>query len=70
MITLGAASKFFKGMLNPFTVKVAQSLAKVPLFSGIAFRAVVCLFFLSFSTFFVSHSFFQMKKDPKTNVLS
>ncbi len=69
MITLGAASGFFGGMLNPFTVGVAQSLADVPLFSGIGFRAVVYIFVLSFAIFYVSRYAFKVKKNPQASVI-
>lgn len=69
MITLGAASGFFGGMLNPFTVGVAQSLADVPLFSGIGFRAVVYVFVLSFAIFYVSRYAFKVKKNPQASVI-
>jgi len=35
------------GPLNPFNVGIAQSLAELPLFSGMAFRIVVCLIALA-----------------------
>jgi len=69
MITLGAASGFFGGMLNPFTVGVAQSLADVPLFSGIGFRAVVFVFVLGFAIFYVSRYAFKVKKNPQASVI-
>ena len=34
MVILGAASGFSGGMLNPFTVGVAQTVAELPMFSG------------------------------------
>lgn len=34
MVILGAASGFIGGMLNPFTVGVAQKVAELPMFSG------------------------------------
>lgn len=65
MITLGAASGFFGGMLNPFTVGVAQSLAEVPLFSGIGFRFVVYIFVLAFAIWYVSRYAFKVKQNPE-----
>lgn len=69
MITLGAASGFFGGMLNPFTVGVAQSLAEVPLFSGIGFRFVVYIFVLSFAIWYVSRYAFKVKNNPEKSVI-
>ncbi|WP_232696026.1 YfcC family protein [Brevibacillus daliensis] len=69
MITLGAASGFFGGMLNPFTVGVAQSLAEVPLFSGIGFRFVVYLFVLVFAIWYVSRYANKVKQNPANSVI-
>ncbi|MGE7854901.1 YfcC family protein [Bacillus sp. NPDC094064] len=69
MITLGAASGFFGGMLNPFTVGVAQSLAEVPLFSGIGFRVVVYFFVLSFAIWYVSRYAFKVKRNPEKSII-
>lgn len=41
MVILGAASGFLGGMLNPFTVGVAQSVAELPMFSGWGLRTVI-----------------------------
>jgi uncharacterized ion transporter superfamily protein YfcC len=38
MLSTGAAIGFSGGMANPFTVGVAQSIAELPLFSGLVFR--------------------------------
>ncbi len=38
MLTVGAGVGFSGGMLNPFTVGVAQSIAELPLFSGLVLR--------------------------------
>ncbi|MDR3331748.1 MAG: AbgT family transporter [Synergistaceae bacterium] len=40
MMSTGAAIGFSSGVMNPFTVGVAQSIAELPMFSGIAFRLV------------------------------
>lgn len=47
MIILGAASGFIGGMLNPFTVGVAQSVAELPMFSGWGLRTIIYLFILT-----------------------
>ena len=39
MVILGAASGFSGGMLNPFTVGVAQTVAELPMFSGWGLRS-------------------------------
>jgi len=46
MVILGAASGFIGGMLNPFTVGVAQTVAELPMFSGWGLRTIIYLFIL------------------------
>ena len=43
MVTFGAAIGFSSGFLNPFTVGVAQKIAELPTFSGMALRVAVWL---------------------------
>lgn len=70
MITLGAASGFIGGMLNPFTVGVAQSIAEVPLFSGLVFRTCVYVAILSFGIWYVMRYAYKVKKDPQQSVVA
>ncbi len=46
MIALGAAVGFTAGILNPFNVGVAQDIAELPLFSGMAYRFVILIVLL------------------------
>ena len=46
MIALGAAVGFTAGILNPFNVGVAQDIAELPLFSGMAYRIVILVILL------------------------
>ncbi|WLR51715.1 Na+/H+ antiporter NhaC family protein [Bacillus tianshenii] len=69
MISLGAASGFIGGMMNPFTVGVAQSIAQLPLFSGIGFRFVVYLFILSFAMWYVTRYAMKVKQNPENSVM-
>lgn len=46
MVILGAASGFMGGMLNPFTVGVAQTVAELPMFSGWGLRSIIYIFIL------------------------
>jgi len=69
MITMGAASGFMGGMLNPFTVGIAQSLAELPLFSGLGFRAVVYVFVLGFAIWYVMRYAYKVKADPSKSVV-
>lgn len=62
MISLGAASGFIGGMMNPFTVGVAQGIAEIPIFSGFAFRAIVYIFILSAGIMYVMRYASKVKK--------
>lgn len=44
MLSTGAAIGFSSGLANPFTVGVAQSIAELPLFSGLQFRIIGYVF--------------------------
>lgn len=69
MITLGVASGFIGGMMNPFTVGVAQEIAEVPLFSGLTFRLCVYIVILLLGIWYVSRYAFKVKKDPSKSVI-
>ncbi|MCM3705641.1 MULTISPECIES: YfcC family protein [Cytobacillus] len=69
MISIGAASGFIGGMMNPFTVGVAQSIAEVPLFSGIGFRFAVYIFILSLAIFYVMRYAAKVKNNPEKGVM-
>lgn len=46
VVILGAGSGFMGGMINPFTVGVAQKVAELPLFSGWGLRTIIYIFIL------------------------
>lgn len=69
MVSLGAAAGFTGGMLNPFTVGVAQTIAEVQLFSGIGFRFAVYLVVLAFAIWYVMRYAEKVKKDPSKSVI-
>ncbi|MFB1083064.1 YfcC family protein [Jeotgalibacillus sp. JSM ZJ347] len=70
MVSLGAASGFIGGMLNPFTVGIAQGIAEVPIFSGFGFRFVVYIFILSVAIFYVMRYARKVKNDPSRSVIA
>lgn len=69
MVSIGAASGFIGGMLNPFTVGVAQEIAQVKLFSGIEFRAVVYIFILIVAITYVMRYAQKIQRDPKKSIM-
>ncbi|WP_211655073.1 YfcC family protein [Planococcus alpniumensis] len=69
MVSLGAASGFIGGMLNPFTVGIAQGIAELQIFSGIGFRFGAYIFFLSFAIWYVMRYAAKVKKDPTQSII-
>ena len=56
---------FSSAMLNTFTVGVAQSIAELPLFSGIGYRTIVWLITTTVGTIFMMLYASKLKKNPK-----
>ncbi|MBE1556549.1 YfcC family protein [Sporosarcina limicola] len=69
MVSTGAASGFIGGMMNPFTVGVAQGIAEIPLFSGFLFRSVVYVFVLSIAILYVTHYAKKVKADKRNSII-
>ncbi|WP_411841905.1 YfcC family protein [Salinicoccus sp. HZC-1] len=69
MVTLGAASGFIGGMLNPFTVGIAQEIAELTIFSGWEFRSVVYIFVLGAAVWYVMHYAKKVKKNPESSLI-
>lgn len=65
MISLGAAAGFTGGMLNPFTVGIAQTIAEVPVFSAFGYRLAVYAAMLGFSIFM---SCVMLNKSKRTRI--
>lgn len=69
MIALGAGIGFLGGMINPFTVGIAQKIAEVKLFSGWEFRTVVYLLVLVSGIAYVMMYARKVKRDPSKSLL-
>lgn len=69
MITMGAASGFTAGLLNPFNVGVAQAIAEVPMFSGIGFRVVILVVLLIADSAYIIWYAKRVKKDPSKSII-
>ncbi|MEG0291578.1 MAG: AbgT family transporter [Anaerovoracaceae bacterium] len=64
MVLCGAGAGFAGAFMNPFTVGVAQGIAGLPLFSGMAFRAAMYGVLLVLTIGFVFRYAKKVKKDP------
>lgn len=64
---LGAAAGFAGSIFNPFTVGIAQSIAELPLYSGIEYRLVIWVISTSAMITFVMLHAARVKRDPMSS---
>ena len=69
MIAMGAASGFTAGFMNAFNVGVAQSIAELPMFSGMAYRIVILIVLLIADALYIIHYDKKVKADPTKSIL-
>lgn len=69
MIALGAGIGFTSGIMNPFSVGVAQSIAGVPLFSGIELRIVLFIVLWIATSFLLVRYANRVKEDPTKSIV-
>ncbi len=70
MITLGAACGFTAGLLNPFNVGIAQSIAEVSLFSGLWLRAILLVCLLVVTNLYIVRYARKIKSNPNLSIVS
>ncbi len=70
MITLGAACGFNSGLMNPFSVGVAQGIAELPLFSGIGMRICIFVVLLIITAIYIIRYAEKVKKDSSKSVVA
>jgi uncharacterized ion transporter superfamily protein YfcC len=61
---LGAAAGFAGSIFNPFTVGIAQSIAELPLYSGIEYRLIIWVISTAVMITFVMMHAARTKKEP------
>lgn len=64
MVLLGAGAGFAGAFLNPFTVGIAQSIAGLPMFSGIWFRLIVYIVLVLTTIIYVYKYANKIQKNP------
>ena len=62
---LGCIVGFATAMLNPFTVGIAQSIAEIPLFSGLAYRTILWVITNAVGVIFLMIYARKIKKNPE-----
>ena len=65
IVILGASVGFSAAVMNPFTVGIAQEIAGLPLFSGIAFRIVIFIVLYTVATIYVYRYARKVKNNPE-----
>lgn len=70
MVALGGAIGFSTGTFNPFTTGVAQSMAGLPLFSGLGFRFFCFVIFLIVTNIYIIYYAKKIKKNPSLSVVA
>jgi uncharacterized ion transporter superfamily protein YfcC len=66
---VGANAGFASAFMNPFTVGVAQGIVGLPLFSGIAFRAVVWTIITTVTIIFMTRYAARVKAKPSVSLM-
>ncbi|MFJ5758523.1 YfcC family protein [Neobacillus sp. NPDC093182] len=69
MVMLGAAVGFTAGLLNPFNVGIAQSIAEIPMFSGMWLRAIILVVLLIVTSLYIIRYAKKVKKDPASSIV-
>ena len=69
LVYVGVATGFAAATVNPFSVGIAQTIAEVPLNSGVWFRAIVFVVFEGVAIWYVMRYARMVKADPTKSVL-
>jgi uncharacterized ion transporter superfamily protein YfcC len=57
------------GVTNPWTTGIGQSLAQLPMFSGIGYRMICFIVFMAITILFILKYAAKIKKDPKSSLV-
>ena len=69
MVALGGAIGFSTGTFNPFTTGVAQSIAGLPIFSGLGYRFICLVVFLIVTNIYIIWYAKKVKVNPENSVV-
>ncbi len=64
---VGAAAGFAGAFFNPFTVGIAQGIAKLPLYSGVGFRLIIWAGGTALAVTFVMRYAARVRRDPRSS---
>jgi uncharacterized ion transporter superfamily protein YfcC len=68
IVFVGVATGFMSAIMNPFTIGVAQNIAELPLYSGMAYRVIVFVVFYIIGVMYVYRHAMNVKKDPTKGI--
>ncbi len=68
MMAMGATSGFTAGIMNAFNVGVAQDIAEIPIFSGMAYRALLLVVLLAADFMYIAAYTKRVRKNPENSV--
>ncbi|MFK2826422.1 Na+/H+ antiporter NhaC family protein [Bacillus sp. B190/17] len=69
IVYVGVTTGFAAAITNPFTIGIAQGIAKIPMFSGMGFRIVAFISFMSLSIFYVMRYAKKVKENPEASLV-
>lgn len=69
IVYIGVATGFAAALTNPFSVGIAQSIAEVPINSGLGYRFLIFLCFQTVSILYVMRYAHKIKADPTQSIL-
>ncbi|MEG0804031.1 MAG: YfcC family protein, partial [Pygmaiobacter sp.] len=69
IVFVGIATGFAAATTNPFSIGIAQSIAEVPMFSGLGYRILIFLTFESVSIWYVMRYAKKVKQHPEKSIL-
>lgn len=69
VVYVGVATGFAAALTNPFSVGIAQSIAEVPINSGLGYRLIVFVVFQTVAILYVMAYAKRVKKDPTKSIL-
>lgn len=69
VVYVGVATGFAAAITNPFSVGIAQSIAELPISSGLWYRVVIFLVFQSAAVWYVMRYAKRVKADPTRSII-
>lgn len=65
IVILGGRAGFASGMMNPFTIGVAQGIAELPIYSGLAYRTIWYVLILAITIIYTLRYAVKVKDKPE-----